>query len=160
MAKGMDELVTVGVDPGTLDSLVGNARKNKRTMSKKQRYDQQRIRVRTQLPEVVRDLLREVADELSTSVNDVASYLLIYALALYYEEDEALHDLLDFASSRSPKKEIEIRIEKVMDRLQSAVREVVQNSAKGSASAGDGRPDGADDGADEWGGWLDQSAPS
>jgi len=152
MAKELKLITAMGADPGVLDALIGGAKKNRAAQTKRQSYDGQRIRVRVDVPEPVRDLLREVAGELATSVNDLAKTLLMYALARYYEGDLELEELIESSKSfsTSPKKTIQISDRLVLDRLQNAVAKATKDVPSAEIQGGNG----ADGGADEWGEWL------
>jgi len=154
MAKKNDlKIITAtGIEPSVLDALIGGARRNRLVLTKKQVYDGKRIRVRVDVIEPVRDLLRETASGLGTSVNDLGSMLLMYALARYFEGDPALDELLEESKSfsRSPRKEIEFSSDLVLERLQKAV----VKAAKDAPSAEAAPDNGADNGANGWGDWL------
>lgn len=153
MGKKKDlELITVsGIDPGALNALIGGARRNRSAQTKKQAYDAERIRVRIDVPEFVRDLLRAEAKEWGTSVNDFGVFLLIYALVLYFEGGE-IEESIEASKvfSKSPKKEIAICHDVVLERL----REAVAKAAKERPSVKTAGDDGADGGAKGWGDWL------
>ena len=147
--KDLEMITATGIDPGAMEALIGGAKRNRAAQSKKQRYDQQRIRVRLDMPEPIKDVLVGEAKQLGTSVTDLGTFLLVYALALWIEENEDLHDLYVSQASRNPKKDVEVVLEGVVERLQKAVAKV----AKTLPSAKEGSADGADDGPIGWGHW-------
>lgn len=152
MGKNFDDMITAtGADPGALDALIGGAKKNRAAMSKKQKYDARRIRVRFDVPESVKELLVDEASDLGTSVNDLGAFLLVYALALYLGSQE-MDELLEAgkAFSRSPRKEIEIHLDGVLAQLQKAV----VSSAKRAPSVDMVPGNGVHNGADGRGDWL------
>lgn len=147
VGKNFDDMITAtGADPGALDALLGGAKKNRAAMSKKQKYDAKRIRVRFDVPESIKELLVDEASGLGTSVNDLGTFLLVYALALYLgsqEMDELLEAGKEF--SRSPRKEIEIHLDGVLAQLQKAVASAAERAASVKGVALNGAYNGADD---------------
>jgi len=148
--RDLEMITATGIDPGAMEALIGGAKKNRAAQSKKQRYEQQRIRVRLDVPEPVREVLVGEAKQVGTSVTDLGTFLVCYALALWIEVDDGLHDLYVSRASKSPRKEVEIVLDGVVERLQKAVAKV----AKTLPSVNEGGDDGANDGANGWGDWL------
>ena len=76
-------------DPDT-EAWSDRATPNLAAMSRKQRYDRERIRVRIDTDEVVKQLLAQVSAEQGTSSNQLGSLLMAWGLLQFVQGNEEL----------------------------------------------------------------------
>lgn len=126
-------LTAIVIDPGGIDPAVAqfqqSAARNRAAMTRRQRYDAARKRVRTDCPQWLIDQLDAIAAQLNTSRNQLGAFLLAYAVHRYQEDDPELDDLLNasMAVSRSINVDCDLDL--------AALYSLVANPAEGSKCA-------------------------
>lgn len=87
-------LTAIVVDPAIAE-FQQNAARNRAAMTRRQRYDAARKRVRTDCPQWLIDRLDAIAAELNTSRNQLGAFLLAWAVHRYQQHDPELDELLN-----------------------------------------------------------------
>ncbi len=89
------------LDPGTA-AWLDSAAKNLATRTKQQLYEAQRIRIRLDVPEWLKDRYTELAKEYGTSVNQLGAFALAWWLFRYERE---MQELKEEREGRKPKED-------------------------------------------------------
>ena len=118
MARQRERKGGLSADPGTLEWMQRAAR-NKASLTKKQLYDAERVRVRVDVPDWLKARLTEIAKENGTSVTQVSAWALAWWVMLYERSDPQLHEALaaSYTISRSIKVNVDLSLDRVIERL-------------------------------------------
>ena len=90
------------------------AARNRAALTRKQRQDRERVRVRYDVPPWLKEAVEQVAAELDTSISQAGAFLLAWALDAYRRGDGELLSALEGAKEanhRSPRFVYDLRIE-------------------------------------------------
>ena len=106
------------LDPSTA-AWLDNAAKNLATRTKKQLYEAQRVRVRLDVPDWLKDRYTKLAEDHNTSVNQLGTFALAWWLLLHDREDWSLLEVFEssFEDSRSIKVDVDVSLERVIEFL-------------------------------------------
>lgn len=110
-----------GLDPAVAQ-FKQQAARNKAAMTRQQLYDAARIRVRIDLPESIKAIVEQVAGGLNTSVNDLGNFLLARALLDYVVAPEIVEGEMEFRSSNSPRKGVELDSSELWEKIVSTFK--------------------------------------
>ena len=114
-------------DSDTL-SWLQDATPNRTAMSKRQRYEAKRVRVRLDVPPEVKEALALLASKLSTSSSQVGALLLAWGLLQYQGGDRGIHRGIEkrLYLSGHPRVEKGIDLSDLITRLEKAVQNGVR----------------------------------
>ena len=94
------EKLEARIDPA-VSALVDEAKRRHKTKAQltKADRDAERVRVRLDVPQWLKDVLGRAAAQQDTSMNQIGAFLLAYAISLYAGQDAALLEALDNAKT-------------------------------------------------------------
>jgi hypothetical protein len=125
VAKQRERKGGAKLDPGTA-AWLESAAKNRAALSKKQLYDADRVRVRVDVPDWLKDWYAKLAEEYGTSINQLGTFALVWWLMLYEQGDSDLHDTLvtSFKPSHALRIDWDVDLEPVIERLTKSAEDV------------------------------------
>lgn len=119
-------------DTDTL-SWLQDAKPNRAAMSKRQRYESKRVRVRLDVPLAVKETLALLAGKLGTSSSQAGALLLAWGLLQYQGGDRGIHRGIEkrLYPSGHPRIEKGIDLSDLVTRLEKAVQDGVRELETG-----------------------------
>lgn len=118
-------------DPAVAD-WISNAATNKAARTNKQKLDANRVRIRLDVPERLKQLLAQAAEMQNTSTTQLGAFLLCSALIEYYSDEPWLHEWLDNSqrTSRSIRHDVDLSLESLLKTLTEVAERVTRTSDK------------------------------